>query len=101
MDFDFWAYPDTFEINGEVHSGSRNAGDSRVFIPYSVQPAVNFGDVIFQKLGSTARAELKVIDMHFHPDGTMQNGTNHPHLLTLKVENMSENAHKSPSGQLS
>lgn len=97
MDFEAIAYPDTFEINGEVHKGSRSPKDLRVLIPYTVEPVVNFGDVIVQKLGSASRAELKVIDMKFMPNGTMLIGTKHPHLLTLTVENMTSNAHKSPA----
>ena len=48
----------------------------------------------------TTMFSKEVLDMSFLPGGTLNVGTNHPHMLTLKVENLTANEHKpKPSSQ--
>lgn len=94
----FDAYPHEFEIAGEKYSGQRDLKSDTVFIPYTEEPVVNFGDVIKQKAGS-GFTELKVIDLSFEPGGADGIGTKHNHLLTLIVENQTSRTHKTPAAQ--
>ena len=84
MDFDAMAYPEKFTIAGTEYKGRRNSTEKKVLIPYTEEPDISIGDEI----------SLKVLDMSFLPGGTLNVGTNHPHMLTLKVENLTANEHK-------
>ncbi|HBY6669565.1 TPA: hypothetical protein MI496_23335 [Klebsiella pneumoniae] len=99
MDFDAMAYPEKFTIAGTEYKGRRNSTEKKVLIPYTKEPDISIGDEITQKLGK-GEISLKVLDMSFLPGGTLNVGTNHPHMLTLKVENLTANEHKpKPSSQ--
>ncbi|CAH3346453.1 hypothetical protein ACPH7A_001449 [Enterobacter roggenkampii] len=93
MDFDAMAYPEKFTIAGTEYKGRRNSTEKKVLIPYTEEPDISIGDEITQKLGK-GEISLKVLDMSFLPGGTLNVGTNHPHMLTLKVENLTANEHK-------
>lgn len=94
MDFDFdeMAYPDKFLISGTEFKGSRNAKSNQVDIPFTNEPHIDIGDILYQKIGSR-EISLKVIDISMSENGTLQVGTHHPHLLTLYVENITSAAH--------
>ncbi|MDY0888317.1 hypothetical protein [Kosakonia sp. CFBP8986] len=96
MNFDAMAYPEKFTIAGIEYKGRRDTSQKKVLIPYTEEPDISIGDEITQKLGK-GEISLKVLDMSFLPDGTLKAGTNHPHMLTLKVENLATNEHKSKS----
>ncbi|HBX3445497.1 Uncharacterised protein [Klebsiella pneumoniae] len=99
MDLDAMAYPEKFTIAGVEYKGRRNSAKKEVTIPYTEEPDVNIGDEITQTLGKGVIC-LKVIDMSFLPGGSLNLGTKHPHMLTLKVENLTANEHKpKPSSQ--
>lgn len=95
MSFDFnkHAYPETFIINGNKIQGTKKTGSSQVKIPFTVEPEVDLGTVIIQKIGQRD-IFLKVIDMNILLDSTMEVGTSHPHLLSLEVENISSEQQK-------
>ncbi|WP_158679707.1 hypothetical protein [Pseudoalteromonas sp. T1lg21] len=92
------AYPDTFKLNdGDTLKGNRNG--SEVMIPYTNEPNVKIGDVLFQSAGAN-EIEFKVMDCHFGEDQTMGIGTEHPHLLRMVVENQTSKPHQSsPASQ--
>lgn len=91
MDFNALAYPDLITIAEVEYKAHRN--ENEVLIPYTEEPDVGAGDIIYQRAGKR-QTTLKVLDASFLPGGTLNIGTNHPNMLTLKVENMTENAHK-------
>ena len=93
MDLNVMAYPEKFTIAGVEYKGKRNSAEKKVLIPYTEEPDINIGDEITQKLGK-GEIILKVIDMSSLPGGTLNVGTNHPHMITLKVENLTANEHK-------
>lgn len=95
MDFDFdeMAYPDDFLISGQDYKGSRNAGKKQVNIPFTDNPIISLGDILIQKVGGT-ELNLKVIDISISRNGTLNNGTSHPHLMTLTIENLTSDALK-------
>lgn len=93
MDFDAMTYPETFKIAGAEYKGLRNSTEKKVLIPYTEEPNISIGDKITQKLGK-GEISLKVLDMSFLPGGTLNVDTNHPHMLTLKVENLTANEQK-------
>lgn len=97
MDFDFddMAYPDVFLISGKEFKGSRSAEKNQVLIPFTDEPQIELGDILTQKIGSR-ELRLKVIDLSILKNGTMNSGTTHPHLLTLTIENISSDAHRTP-----
>ncbi|EQA5669458.1 hypothetical protein ACX4ED_000710 [Cronobacter malonaticus] len=95
MSFDFnkHAYPETFIINGNELQGTKKTGSNQVIIPFTVEPVVELGTVIKQKVGQRD-IFLKVIDMNILLDSTIEVGTPHPHILSLEVENISSEPHK-------
>lgn len=93
MDFDAMAYPEKFTISGVEYKGRRNSDKKKVLIPYTEEPEISIGDEITQKLGNS-EVFLKILDMSLLPGGTLNVGTNHPHMLTLDVENLTSNEHK-------
>lgn len=95
MDFDAMAYPEIITIAGIEHKAQRNMSKGQVLIPYTDAPDVGIGDVIIQQSGSRKIA-LKVLDVSFLKGGSLNVGTKHPHILTLKVENTTASAHKTP-----
>ncbi len=95
MSIEMQGYTHTFEVNGESLPGLRNTKDSRVLIPYTIEPSVMIGDIIKQKVGANF-IELKVIDIDFQKRGTMGIGTRHPHLMALTTENLTADAHRTP-----
>ena len=99
MDFDAMAYPEIIIISGSEYKAQRNLAKGQVSIPYTNEPDVGIGDVITQKSG-TREISLKVLDLAFLKGGTLNVGTNHPHMLKLTVENLTAAAHK-PSTQTS
>ncbi|CDH22559.1 hypothetical protein [Xenorhabdus bovienii] len=92
MNFDQLAYPELIIIDGVEYKGSRK--NNTVKIPYTDEPDVGIGRVITQKSGKRF-IELKVLDVSFLPDGSLQVATAHPHILTMEVENMTASEHKS------
>lgn len=95
MNFNFndMAYPDIFLISGKEFKGSRKTGKNQVDIPFTVDPQIELGDILIQKIGSR-EINLKVVDLSISKNGTLNVGTTHPHLLTLSVENLSSDAHR-------
>lgn len=93
MDFDALAYPDVVFIEGQEYKAQRDMSKGQVSVPYTEAPDVVIGDVIKQKSGKH-EIDLKVIDVQFLEGGTLQIGTKHRHMLTLKVENISSHLHK-------
>ena len=98
MDFNKSAYPEKIIISGCEFSGQRNMSKGSLMVPYTEAPDVGIGDVISQKSGSR-EISLKVIDLQFQDGGTLNVGTNHPNLLTLKVENITAQPHTANKNQ--
>ena len=92
MNFDELAYPEVITIAGEEYKGQRDMSKGQVLIPYTNEPDVGIGDVISQKSGKR-EIYLKVIDLSFLKDGSLNVGTKHPHMLTLKVQNTTAAPH--------
>jgi len=86
MDFDKLAYPETITIEGIEYKGKRNMSKGQVLIPYTDAPYVGIGDVIAQKTDKKD-IHLKVTHASFIEGGSLGVGTDHPHMLTLKVAN--------------
>ena len=95
MNFDELAYPEIIYIEGQEYKAQRDMSKGTVSIPYTNEPDVGIGDVITQKSGKR-EISLKVIDASFLKSGTLNVGTKHPHVVTLKVENTTAKAHKDP-----
>lgn len=89
MDFDKLTYPEIIIIDGIEHSGKRNMSKGQILIPYTDAPNVGIGDVITQKTDKKD-IHLKVTSTSFIEDGSFGVGTDHPHLLALKVANTSD-----------
>ena len=81
-------YPEIIIIDGIEHNGKRNMSKGQILIPYSDAPNVCVGDVIVMK-SDKRDVYLKVTDTSFIEDGSFGVGTDHPHLLALKVANTS------------
>lgn len=94
MDFDAMAYPDQVVIDGADFRCRRNMEKGTIMVPYTDAPDVGIGDVIVQKAGKR-EIQLKVLDAQFLPGGTLQAGTEHQNLLTLKVTNLTAQPHSS------
>lgn len=94
MNLSAMIYPDNFIINGEMFRGKRNAQKSQVLIPYTSEPEITIGQQIIQSVGKN-EIKLKILDMKMLPGGTLRQGTKHPNMLTLTIENVTENEHKS------
>ena len=88
MKFDKLTYPEIIIINGIEHKGKRNMSKGQILIPYTVAPKVGVGDVIIKKTDKKDDY-LKVTGTSFIEDGSFGVGTDHPHLLALKVVNTS------------
>ena len=86
MDYDKLAYPEIITIDGIEYNGKRNMSKGQVLIPYTDAPNVGFGDVIAQKTDKRD-IHLKVTDASFIEGGSLGVGTDHPHMLALKVAN--------------
>lgn len=95
MNFDTMAYPDTFEIGEVSYKGRRDPKKSEVMIPYTEVPTVTIGDQLVQRSGPSV-IHLKVVDVSYLEGGSLNVGTNHPHMLTLAVENMTSSEHRTP-----
>lgn len=93
MDFDEMGYSEIVYIDGEEHKAKRDMNKGTLNIPYTTEPDVGIGDVITQKSGKR-KIHLKVLDASFLKGGTLNIGTNHPHIVNLKVENTTAQAHK-------
>lgn len=95
MDFDFdeAAYPEIVKISGEEYKASRQMNGDLIFIPYAIEPDTGIGEQISLKAGPR-EIIFKVMDAVFTKNGSGQIGTTLPHLLTLKVENVTASAHK-------
>jgi hypothetical protein len=96
MNIDEMTYSEIIYIDGQEHNAQRDMNKGTVSIPYTQEPDVGIGDVITQKSGQR-EISLKVLDTAFLKGGTLQFGTKHPHVVTLKVENTTSQAHKTPS----
>ena len=92
MDINKLACPDIFIINSEELKGKRNTDDNSLKIPYTQTPDIGIGDIISQKAGMR-EISLKIIDVSFLEGGTLNVGTRHPHMLTLKTENTTAQEH--------
>ncbi len=88
MKTDKSTYPEIIVIDGIEYRGKRNMSKGQVLIPYTDAPNVGVGDVIVNKTGKKD-AYLKVTSASFIEDGSFGVGTDHPHLLGLKVVNTS------------
>ncbi|MFJ1227761.1 hypothetical protein [Yersinia proxima] len=98
MNFDTMAYPEIFFISGVEYKGRRDPTKKKVMIPYTEEPNVTIGDEITQKLGKN-EINLKVLDVSFLPEGSLNVGTKHPHMLTLNIDNLTSNQHKPNTSQ--
>jgi hypothetical protein len=98
MDFDAMAYPELFIISGIEYKGRRDSTKQQVLIPYTDEPDLTIGDEITQKLGKND-ITLKVLDISLLPGGSLDIGTNHPHMLTLSIDNITSNQHKPKTSQ--
>ena len=94
MDFDKMAYPEVIIIAETEYKGQRNMTKGQMLIPYTDEPDVGIGDIIVQKSGKR-EIHLKVLDVSFLEGGSLNVGTKHPHMLTLKVENTTAKSHLS------
>lgn len=94
MNFDKLAYRETITIAGIEHKGMRDISKGQVRVPYTEEPDVGIGDVITQKSGNR-EIFLKVIECSFLEGGSLNVGTKHPHMLTLKIENTTAKPHLS------
>ncbi len=81
-------YPEIIIIGGIEHSGKRNMSKGQILIPYTDAPNVCVGDVVVKK-SDKKDTYLKVTGISFIEDGSFGIGTDHPHLLALKVANTS------------
>jgi hypothetical protein len=97
MDFDKLAYPETLTIADVEYKAQRNMSKGQVLVPYTDEPDVGIGDVITQKSGKR-EIHLKVIDALFLEGSSLEIGTKHPHILTLKVENTTSQPHLTKHG---
>ena len=88
MKSDKLTYPEVIIIGGVEHNGKRNMSKGQILIPYTDAPNVSVGDVIVQK-SEKMDNYFKVTEISFVEDGSFGIGTDHPHLLTLKVANTS------------
>lgn len=95
MNFDELAYPEIVYIDGQEYKAKRDMNKGTVAIPYINEPDVGIGDEIAQKSGKR-KISLKVIDASFLKGSTLDIGTKHPHVVKLKVENISSQEHKTP-----
>jgi len=86
MGFDKLTYPEIITIDGIEHKGKRNMSKGQVLIPYTDKPNVGIDDIIVQKTNQRD-VYLKVTDASFIEGGSLGVGTDHPHMLTLKVAN--------------
>ncbi len=93
MNFDEMAYPEIVYIDGVEHKAQRDMNKGTLNIPYTNEPDVGIGDVITQKSGKR-EIQLKVLDASFMKGGTLNVGTKHPHVVCLKIENSTAQAHK-------
>ena len=89
MESDKLTYPEIIIIDGIEHNGKRNMSKGQILIPYTDAPNVGIGDVITQKT-EQKDIHLKVTSTSFIEDGSFGVGTDHPHLLALKVANTSD-----------
>lgn len=92
MNFDELAYPEIVTVSGIEYKAQRDMSKGLVLIPYTEEPDVGIGDVITQTSGKR-EINLKVIDCSFLKDGSLNVGTKHPHMLTLKVQNTTAQPH--------
>ncbi len=90
------AWPATIIINNVEHRGRRDMDTEKVLVPYTEKPDIGSGDVIVEKQGQR-EISLKVIDVGFQDGGTLEIGTRHKNLMTLKVENITAELHKAPT----
>ena len=88
MKSDKSTYPEIIIIDGIEHNGKRHMSKGQILIPYTDAPNVGIGDVIVNKTG-TKDIHLKVTGTSFIEDGSFGVGTDHPHLLAIKVVNTS------------
>jgi len=93
------AFPEKVIISGSEYEAARDRSTGQVNIPYTNAPDADIGDVITLKTGPREMS-LKILDLSFLNGGTLNIGTNHPHLLQLTVENLTSATHK-PSTQSS
>ncbi|MCL1040433.1 hypothetical protein L2712_02035 [Shewanella marisflavi] len=92
MDFDALAYPEIVYIEGEEYKANRDMDKGTVDIPYTEEPDIGIGDVISLKSGKREIA-LKILDLSFSENSSLNIGTNHPHIAALKVENTTAKPH--------
>lgn len=99
MKSDKLTYPEIVIIDGIEHNGKRNMSKGQILIPYTDAPKVCVGDIIVEK-SDKKDTYLEVTNTSFIEGGSFGVGTDHPHLLTLKVVNTStqpQAAKKTPS----
>jgi len=99
MKSDKLTYPEIVIIDGIEHNGKRNMSKGQILIPYTAAPKVCVGDIIVEK-SDKKDTYLEVTNTSFIEGGSFGVGTDHPHLLTLKVVNTStqlQAAKKTPS----
>ena len=88
MKIDKLTYPEIISINGIEYSGKRNMSKGQILIPYTDAPNVGVGDLVVKKTDKRD-VYFKVTGTSFIEDGSFGVGTDHPHLLALKVVNTS------------
>lgn len=95
VNIDELAYPDTLLIKGEMYKAKRDINKSSLLVPYTEAPDIAIGEIVTQVIGRT-EVNLKVMDLSFIPNGSLNIGTPHPNLMTAKVENMTSDLHRKP-----
>ncbi len=89
--FDALAYPDIIIIDGIEYKACKKIA-ALVFLTLMSLMLVL---VMLSPKNQERDVELKVLDASFTPGATLEIGTDHPHMLTLTVENLTANQHKS------
>ncbi|HFQ5397131.1 TPA: hypothetical protein ACGUON_000775 [Vibrio vulnificus] len=93
MDFDELAYSEVILANGVTYNAERDVSAGEISIPCTEAPDIGIGDVITLKSGKHD-ITFKVLDTQFIKGGTLNIGTNHPHLFTLHVQNSTAKEHQ-------
>ncbi|OCL82889.1 hypothetical protein [Arcobacter porcinus] len=89
MSFDKLVYQDIAIIDDIEYKCSRNIKTNEIKIPYTDELDIGIDDIIKIKLGKRENT-YKIVDCKFVKGGTLNVGTEHPHMLTLIVKDNSK-----------
>lgn len=93
MNFNARVYQDVVLIDGMKYEAQYNMSTGQLLVPYTETPDIGKDDVIVREVGKR-NVSLKVLDAQLIREGTLKRGTKHPHLLKLKVEDMTSQKHE-------